>query len=117
MYFYSTASTSNAAYFIGGYDSKDVIAEFKNGAWRQLATLKRGRWQHGSISLDGETMVIGGQLSYPETEIWNFTNENYKTINLTLPNFHYFDSLKFGIALYIVPPISAPLKICVMKSQ
>ena len=103
MYFYSTASTSNAAYFIGGYDSKDVIAEFKNGAWRQLGTLKRGRYLHGSISLDGETMVIGGDHSYPETEIWNFTNESYKTINLTLSNYDYFDGLEFGIALYIVP--------------
>ena len=63
MYFYSTASTSNAAYFIGGGYSKDVIAEFKNGAWRQLGTLTKGRNKHGSISLNDETMVIGGHYS------------------------------------------------------
>ena len=63
MYFYSTASTSNAAYFIGGQYTKEVIAEFKNDSWRQLGTLTKGRHFHGSISLDGETMVIGGYSS------------------------------------------------------
>ena len=38
-------------------------------------------------------------LSDPETEIWNFANENHKIINPTLPNVHY----SYGIALYIVP--------------
>ena len=63
MYEYSTASTSEAAYFIGGSYSKEVIAEFKNDAWRQLGTLTKGRLVHGSISLDTETMVIGGYSS------------------------------------------------------
>ena len=34
-----------------------------------------------------------------ETEIWNFTNENHKIINPTLPN----DRFIYGVALYIVP--------------
>ena len=63
MYYYSTASTSEAAYIIGGANTKDVIAEFKNDSWRQLGTLTKGRDRHASISLDGESMVIGGYSS------------------------------------------------------
>ena len=63
MYYYSTASTSNAAYFIGGTYTTEVIAEFKNDAWRQLGTLTKGRDRHASISLDGEIMIIGGYRS------------------------------------------------------
>ena len=63
MCYYSTASTSNAAYFIGGLFSKEVIAEFKNNTWRQLGTLTKGRSDHGSISLGNEMMVIGGSSS------------------------------------------------------
>ena len=60
MYYYSTTSTSEAAYFIGGANTRNVIAEFKNDAWRQLGTLTKGRYAHGSITLGAETMVIGG---------------------------------------------------------
>ena len=63
MRYYSTASASNAAYFIGGQDTKEIIAEFKNDSWRQLGTLTKGRYYHGSITFDGETMVIGGYSS------------------------------------------------------
>ena len=61
---YSTASTLEAAYVIGGYPYVyDVIAEFKNDSWRQLGTLIKGREMHGSISLGTETMIIGGTSS------------------------------------------------------
>ena len=63
MYYYSTASTSEAAYFIGGYHTREDVAEFKNDAWRQLGTLTKGRYNHGSISLGTEMMVIGGVSS------------------------------------------------------
>ena len=102
---YSTASTLEAAYIIGGYDTQDLIAEFKNDAWRQLGTLAKGRYGHGSITLGAETMVIGGDRwgtwvsSDLETQIWSFTNENHKVINPTLPYYDY----KNGIGLYIVP--------------
>ena len=58
--YYSTASTSEAAYIIGGYFTKDIIAEFRDNSWRQIGTLAKGRFGHGSIKLNGETMVIGG---------------------------------------------------------
>ena len=60
IYAYSTASTSEAAYIIGGGSTPEIIAEFKNGAWNQFGTLTKGRRRHGSISLGNEFMVIGG---------------------------------------------------------
>ena len=57
---YSIASTSEAAYIIGGYYTTDIIAEFKNNSWRQMGTLAKGRNSQGSITLNDETMVIGG---------------------------------------------------------
>ena len=60
MYHYSTTSTSEAAYFFGGYGAQEVIAEFKNDTWRQFGTLTKGRYGHASILLADETMVIGG---------------------------------------------------------
>ena len=60
LYGYSTASTFDAAYIIGGDSTRDVIAEFKNDTWRQLGSLVKGRRYHASISLYGETMIIGG---------------------------------------------------------
>ena len=105
MTHYSTTSTSKAAYLIGGAQTKELIAEFKNDSWRQLGNLTKGRYKHGSITLGTEAMIIGGEnddinsFSDLETEIWNFTNENHKVINPTIPNTDY----KYGIALYIVP--------------
>ena len=58
--YYSTASTSDAAYIIGGINTGDIIAEFRKDSWRQMGTLAKGRDSHGSITLNGETMVIGG---------------------------------------------------------
>ena len=59
--YYSTASTSEAAYIIGGHPlTAQIIAEFKNDSWRQIGTLAKGRHSHGSITLNDETMVIGG---------------------------------------------------------
>ena len=40
---YSTASTSNAAYIIGGRYTSDVIAEFKASQWRRLGNLFKER--------------------------------------------------------------------------
>ena len=60
--YYSTASTSEAAYIIGGY-APQIIAEFRSNSWRQMGTLAKGRDSHGSITLNGETMVIGGDVA------------------------------------------------------
>ena len=61
---YSTTQTSDAVYIIGGLYTKDIVAEFKNDQWLQLANLNQGRYAHGSIIIGGQTMVIGGQSRY-----------------------------------------------------
>ena len=58
---YSTASTSEAAYIIGGVWTRNIIAEFKNDSWRRVGTLAKGRAYHGTIRLGDEVMVIGGR--------------------------------------------------------
>ena len=60
IYGYSTASTSEAAYIIGGWKTQNIIAEFKNDSWRRMGTLAKGRAGHGTIQLGDEVMVIGG---------------------------------------------------------
>ena len=50
---YSTASTSSAAYIIGGYTNAGLsktIAEFKDNQWYQLGSMRKGRFLHGSIA-------------------------------------------------------------------
>ena len=61
---YSTAQTLDAVYIIGGYWTKDIVAEFRNNQWRRLADLNQGRSHHGSITIGGETMIIGGLFNY-----------------------------------------------------
>ena len=67
--FYSTTSTKEAAYIIGGTstspDSHQTIAEFSNNTWRQIGSLVKGRYNHGSITIDSQTMIIGGYTVYP----------------------------------------------------
>ena len=60
IYAYSTASTDDAAFIIGGYDVYETIAEFRNNQWRNLGSLTKGRYYHGSITVAQETMIIGG---------------------------------------------------------
>ena len=63
MYAYSTASTSEAAYFIGGANTKTTVAEFKNDSWREFGKLTQGRYWHGSISNGDDFFVVGGSSS------------------------------------------------------
>ena len=60
MFGYSTASTDDAAFIIGGFDVYATIAEFRNNQWRKLGSLNKGRRFHGSITVEQETMIIGG---------------------------------------------------------
>ena len=60
MYAYATTATSDAAYVIGGYWTQDIVAEFKNDQWFRAENLKRGRYDHGAITIGKETMIIGG---------------------------------------------------------
>ena len=57
--YYSTTQTADAAYIIGGGNTM-LIAEFKNDQWNQLDDLNTGRYNHGSITIGSQTMIIGG---------------------------------------------------------
>ena len=57
---YSTTQTADAAYIIGGSHTMNVIAEFKNDQWHQLDDMNIRRYLHSSISIGGQTMIIGG---------------------------------------------------------
>ena len=63
IYYYSATQTSDVAYIIGGSNSQNVIAEFKNDKWRRLDDLNTARYLHGSITLGSQTMIIGGHAS------------------------------------------------------
>ena len=62
--YYSVASTSEAAFVIGGNDGSsdfDVIAKFQNDEWSLYpGNLQKRRWGHGSITFGTDTLIIGG---------------------------------------------------------
>ena len=60
---YSATQTSDVVYIIGGMMTMNIVAEFKENIWKRLADLKQGRWGHGSITVGGQTMIIGGSGS------------------------------------------------------
>lgn len=102
---YAATQTSNAAYIIGGSCTPNVIAEYKNGQWRQLPNLLQGRAFHGAITIGGQTWIIGGRSSgiqFIKTEIWEFDNGGpvirRKIIETNLRNRYYRE----GIALFEV---------------
>ena len=61
---YSTTQTFDAVYINGGRYTMNIVAEFKNDQWRRLADLNQGRRGHGSITIGGETMIIGGFFNW-----------------------------------------------------
>ena len=73
IYGYSTASTSEAVYVIGGDYTREIIAEFKSNTWRNLGSLTKARSRQASISLGDETMIIGG----------NYKNNGHTLVKLT----------------------------------
>ena len=60
---YSTAHSPDAAYIIGGISVGNLVAEFKNGEWRQLDNLNKARDRHASITVGSQTMIVGGAKS------------------------------------------------------
>ena len=99
---YSATQTSDAVYIIGGAETNDIVAEFKNNQWRRLPNLNQRRDSHGSITFGGQTMIIGGifdiMSSIPlVTEVWELGNGKNKIIEPSVD-----PSVGSGIALYIV---------------
>ena len=71
LYQYSTASTPDAAYIIGGGPRwRQTITEFKYDQWKKVGELFHGRMNHGSITLGSQTLIIGGIVqSDPENQV------------------------------------------------
>ena len=57
---YSTANSPEATYIIGGFFTRNLVAEFRNDQWAQLNDLNKGRYNHGSITVGSRTMTVGG---------------------------------------------------------
>ena len=71
LYQYSTASTPEATYIIGGGPRwRQSITEFKYDQWKKVGELFHGRMNHGSITLGSQTLIIGGIVeSDPENQV------------------------------------------------
>ena len=57
---YSTANTPEAAYIIGGFVTKNLVAEFRDDQWALLDDLSKSRYRQGSITVGSQTMIVGG---------------------------------------------------------
>ena len=57
---YSTISTSESAYIIGGSRTEDIIAQFTNFQWYLAGNLKQKRKGSGSILIGNWAVIIGG---------------------------------------------------------
>jgi hypothetical protein len=93
---YSTVNSPDVAYIIGGYTTRNLVAEFRNDQWARLDDLNKGRNSHGSITVGTRTMIVGGWNGNFETEVWELENQNSTIITPTLSNYNY------GIGLYAV---------------
>ena len=75
---YATTNTRDSVYIIGGclstgitnaydifetqcYDTSSIIAQYKDDKWEKAGRLRQGRRGHGAITVQGITMIIGGQ--------------------------------------------------------
>ena len=58
---YSTVDLSDSVVFIGGYETKRIVAKFNGNEWSRLPDLKQGRYDHGSIQINGKSFIIGGR--------------------------------------------------------
>ena len=57
---YSTVDLSDSVVFIGGYETKRIVAKFNGNEWSRLPDLKQGRSSHGSFQINSKTFIIGG---------------------------------------------------------
>ena len=74
---YSVASTTKAAFLIGGWDGSsalDIIAKFENTEWSIYGYLRQARKGHASITFRTQTIVIGGRSNSLVTDEYHFKN-------------------------------------------
>ena len=65
---YSSAETSSAVYIIGGIETPNVVAQYRDDKWHRLNDLNQARRAgHRSIVIGNEILMIGGLVDdgYP----------------------------------------------------
>ena len=60
IYEYSTAHTIDSTFIIGGGETREIIARFKDKQWKRMQNLKFPRALHGSITIGGQVIITGG---------------------------------------------------------
>ena len=75
---YATTNTKDSVYIFGGcintlitniddifeapcFDRSFIIAQYKDDKWEKAGRLRQSRTGHGAITVQGITMIIGGQ--------------------------------------------------------
>ena len=64
--FYATASTDESVFIIGGLHNggsitrSSIIAEYKDGSWKNVGNLAQARNTHSAINFGSAIMVVGG---------------------------------------------------------
>ena len=100
---YSTASTKDAVFIIGGgSDYRKRIAEYKNGKWTNVGKLEKWRSYIRSITFGGLTMII--DALDPTVEIWNLEQSKKLTTferpkNLVRPHYEFYE----GFEVFLIP--------------
>ena len=106
--YYSTASTEDAVYIIGGYSSIDgkdsgesvtTIAEYKDGRWSRIGQMEKPKRYHSSISFGQKTLIFEGNWNedYEHVELWDLERKR-KVSSFKAPH----DRLYNGFAMFIV---------------
>jgi len=102
---YATASTAESVFIIGGWTRSirlSTIAKYSDGSWTKLGSLKQARNNHGAITIEGITMIVGGWdgihgSGSTNTELWEFESSGTEIINPKLS-----ESFSYGIGLFAV---------------
>ena len=103
MYWYSTASTEDAVFIIGGSINGKRIAEYKNGKWTNVGELEKARYYYTrSITFGGQTMIVDGRD--PTVEIWNLEQSKKLTTferqkNLVIPPYEFYQAFE----VFLIP--------------
>ena len=102
IYQYSTASTEDAVYIIGGSSSNGVvrtIAEFKNGRWSRIGQMEKPKSAHGSISFGQKTLIFEGYSDddHEHVELWDLKRKR-KVSSFNAPHV----DLYYGFGMFIV---------------
>ena len=94
VHLYTTTSTKDAIYIIGGRTNAVGIAKYENGKWSKIADeFEKMMWSPQSITFGEQTMVFNEE--YQTAQIWNLEKgkklRTLKTPNIELhPGFGMF---------------------------